>query len=563
MKRFIAIFFFVCLLLITFPLSALAVDYSITNVEIKAYLQENGDVQVEEIHTYDFDSAFNGITREIIPKKGAEITGFMAKEGENPLRVEQEKHVYKIYRKGDREKITIRLFYVIKNGVEKHQDLTEFYWPFFDKRNESDYENLSITIFPPKETDRVIAFGYDSAFNKQTINRTGSVTFYFGYVPSKTNGDIRVAYSSDLFPAMVYTTNEKVKEHILQEKLSLEKKVETYMKNQEKTSQVLKSILPLIFIVFFIVLVYEYIHWRQKKQTVIEELAQQSGWIPKEKVSMPAVILHTSSLSSKTIPVAVLDLVRKRYVKQLSEDEFQLVHTVAEHYHEKILIDWLFYEVGWKGYFQLQDLKRYIKKESNLTKYQQKIYEWKKAVKEELTEFGVKEGKGFLRLLFTIFSVLFLCCIIMSIYYDLVALMLVYILLFIFGIGMIFFYRPLSIKGMLLKEEWHEFSKRSEQWSQTEWEKLKDDDQMRGVIYQMGIASSIEEEEEQDSFINHLSHTSHPMLTYYFVAFPLFANYIHQADKQYERLFSSSNSSSSSSFSGGGVGGGGGGSGAF
>ena len=51
-----------------------------------AFLQENGNVDVKETHTYDFIGEFNGITREIIPKKGTSITGFKATENEFPFK---------------------------------------------------------------------------------------------------------------------------------------------------------------------------------------------------------------------------------------------------------------------------------------------------------------------------------------------------------------------------------------------------------------------------------------------------------------------------------------------
>ncbi len=106
-------------------------DFSITNTEINAYLQENGDVQVQEQHTYRFEGDFNGITRSIIPKEQTKIEGFQAFENGKPLEVELEENVYKVYRSGSDQKILIDLTYTITNGVEVYTDLAQFYWPFF------------------------------------------------------------------------------------------------------------------------------------------------------------------------------------------------------------------------------------------------------------------------------------------------------------------------------------------------------------------------------------------------------------------------------------------------
>jgi hypothetical protein len=56
--------------LFLFPVLTFAIDYSITDTQIQADLQKDGDVNVKETHTYAFEDKFNGITRELIPKKG-------------------------------------------------------------------------------------------------------------------------------------------------------------------------------------------------------------------------------------------------------------------------------------------------------------------------------------------------------------------------------------------------------------------------------------------------------------------------------------------------------------
>lgn len=80
MKKTIILLAFVFFLFFLLPQDVYAVDFSITNTEINAYLQENGDVQVQEQHTYRFEGDFNGITRSIIPKEQTKIEGFQAFE---------------------------------------------------------------------------------------------------------------------------------------------------------------------------------------------------------------------------------------------------------------------------------------------------------------------------------------------------------------------------------------------------------------------------------------------------------------------------------------------------
>ncbi len=59
--------------IILLPQHVFAVDFSIGDTEINAYLQENGDVQVTEQHTYQFEGEFNGISRTLIPKEQTQL----------------------------------------------------------------------------------------------------------------------------------------------------------------------------------------------------------------------------------------------------------------------------------------------------------------------------------------------------------------------------------------------------------------------------------------------------------------------------------------------------------
>src|SRR5690606_36721181 len=132
-----------------FPIIAQAVELDIEKTDIHAYLQSDGNIQVEETHTYAFDGDFNGITRTLIAKKGTEIQDMKATENGKALKVEQEDNLCKVHRHGTDEAVIIQLTYTIINGVQVYVVMGQFFWPLFDQRNESDYNNRNIDIHPP------------------------------------------------------------------------------------------------------------------------------------------------------------------------------------------------------------------------------------------------------------------------------------------------------------------------------------------------------------------------------------------------------------------------------
>ncbi|MCR2823345.1 DUF2207 domain-containing protein [Lederbergia panacisoli] len=554
---------FVIFFILMIPVQVFAVDFSITNVKIDAYMLENGDVDVKEVHTYSFESKFNGITREIIPKKGAEITNFLANEDGKTLKVEKKGHLYKVHRKGKNEEINVELQYKIKNGVSKYTDMTEFYWPFFDQRNESPYGEMTIIIHPPKQTDDVIAFGYDRSFRSEQINQNGIVQFNLGKVLDGENGDIRVAYDSSLFPGMTTTSNTKIKDQLVKEKESLEIKAEQFAENQKNMSifGIYAIIITLILLIGISAI--EYLSAKRKRALVIQEIEKLKLLVPSQKMSMAATIMHTKGLTQTGIVAALLDLVRKGNVEQVSDDEFIILNRNSEQNHEKILIEWLFDEIGENGVFRSGDIDEYIKNKKNLQTYNGSWLKWYQAVKKEVKDFGVYEKKVIVKGLFGLISILMIPLSVLLINYELFLLLFFSIVLCMFGLGMAIFYKPLSWEGLTIRHEWWLFSNRLNKIMSLDWKNTTEDTRMRAVMYQLGTEKKVNPRSQKniEPWQNEIGRADDSMMMYYLITAPVLTSGFSRAEAKYKQSVAADSSSSGSSS--GGVGGGGGGSGAF
>ncbi|MBO0995520.1 DUF2207 domain-containing protein [Bacillus sp. SD088] len=548
-------------LILLFPIKVGAVDFSVPNVMIDAHLQKNGDVHVQEKHTYQFKGKFNGITREIYPKKGAEITDFIAKEDEKTLKVEKDHELYKIHRKGNKESVEITLDYVINNSVDKYEDVAEFYWPFFDQRNETDYGNMQITIHPPSATEDVIAFGYDQAFNKQSIQTNGIVEYSLGDVPSGENGDIRVAYSSNLFAEMAMTSSKEMKESLIQEKENLEHKAEIFAENKERFASASKLMLPFFLLLFVVLFGWEYISKKRKSSLVREALKRNQPIIPDEKMSMPATIYYTLDMAAVHVPAALLDLVRKGFVEQRSESEFRRIHADAEYEHERILLTWLFDELGENNDFNIENLEDFIKEEKNLPAYHKRLTEWRAAIKKEVKEAGVREKKPIYRSIFGVLSVVLLGVWIAAVYYEGIPMFLTAFILFLVAGFTAIFYRPLSSKGLYIKEEWTRLLNRLNKIKSADWQKTSDDDRMRVMVF--GANGKYAKAGKMQQWQEELQNVDSSSMSYSYFTVPMLYGAFFQADQKYTDYSQSSSGGSVGGGTGGGVGGGGGGSGAF
>ncbi|MEH7252435.1 DUF2207 domain-containing protein, partial [Neobacillus niacini] len=495
-------------MLFIFPSTSLAVEYSITNVKMDAFLQENGDVQVEEIHTYEFAGEFNGITREVVPKKGAAISQFSARENGQPLKIEREDDLYKVHRKGADETITVTLHYTIKNGMEIYQDVAQFYWPFFDERNESSYENMTITIHPPKPTDDVIAFGYDEATNKVTIQEDGAALFHLGFVPDGTNGDIRVAYPVSLFPAAPKTAVKPMKEDILKAKQELIDQAAADAATRETLSTISTIGIPAFTLILLVLMGSNWLAARTKRNDFIREGTTFHS-VPKQILSLPATIFFTNNgyLPPQAMAAGLLDLVRQGYVKKTSTDSFERINPKSPLKHENVLLEFLFDKIGSKNTFSFNNLTAYTINKLNHGKYRSFQTQWLQAVKQEVVDHSLYENKTGYRLLVGFSSVLLLPFLFLFPIHDLVGSFFAALLLFLTVIIYAIVYRPKTWEGARIAYDWKQFRVRFKELPQEEWEKWSEDDQMRAYIYGLGISSK-EIDRKHDALIEALTSDS-------------------------------------------------------
>ena len=555
-KKVVTTFLFVILLLA--PTAALAVDFEISKVVIDAHLKENGDATVVEKHTYVFDSKFNGVTREIVAKDGAAIADFEAYEKDKSLKVENDNGTYKIFRSGKKETVEIEMHYRIINAVEKYTDGAQFYWPFFDKRNETDYGNMTITVYPPEPAKDVQYLGYHVASKTGTINDNGNVSFKMGKVPSGRNGDIRVIYEPELFPGATAKKGH-IREEVKSEITRLADEEAAYVIRRDQTEKFglygIAGFGAILIGLFGQIITSS----RLRKRELNEQLA--NIFIPKERLSMPATIYYMNYrvASPESMSAALLDLIRKGYVVQLSDDEFEVVNRFVEYDHEEALLELLFDKIGEGTIFHIADLETYTKEEKNHESYSNSLGKWQTAVAKEVKVAGLYEKQSKLRWSVALLSLAFIPVIVQLGRYGGYLYMSLAIVFTVVGLSFAIFYKTRNEKGLILFEEWKQFRKRFAEFDMNEWDKISTDDKFRAYIFGIGVKDKnlgrhFPEFAEAESRIGNTDANGA-------VFNPIFVTNSFTSASTNASVSASGSSTSTSS--GGGVGGGGGGSGAF
>ncbi|PPA70435.1 DUF2207 domain-containing protein [Jeotgalibacillus proteolyticus] len=557
-------------LFLFFPVQALAVEYEIDETVINAYLTEDGDVNVSERHVYTFEDEFNGIMRELRPKSNAAIENVEATEGDQPLKVEQDGDLYRIYRSGDDETIEVELTYTITGGLEVYEDMVQFYWPFFDRSNESTYEKLTISLFPPAETDDVIAFGYDEAFETEEIGEDGSVVFEFGTVPDGKNGDVRAAWNAEIF-AMAPTEKGELREDLLSEQQKGIEEGILFTERRELISTIGIAVMAVLALLLTWVILRGVTNAKRLRENAAHEIGDDRR-IPPERMTLAATISYLKTfLPREVIPASLLDLVRKGNVVQLDDQTYKVVQREGLKTHEEILIEWLFEEIGDSGELHLEQLEAYTKNEKNHETYQKYDAEWQTSIKQEIKENVLYQDKVNHRVKIGLTSLVLIPLFVLFPLFDLLPHLFFSILL---AGGLITYavaYSPRTEKGHLIFMEWNGFNNQYADVSESEWEDWTEDEKMRSYLYSFGTNDK-KLKDKNDRFVSTFemkngygstAAVAAPLDVHMLALYSVTAGASFHTANETVSSSSSSGSSISTSGGGGGVGGGGGGSGAF
>lgn len=202
-------------------------SYQITDYQAQVYILENGDVQVSEIFTYDFEGNFNGIIRSIDTKGSDGIVYFQASEyypQRKTLEISQTREGetinFRIYDQSSKERKSFLLEYQLQNVVTKYNDIAEFYWKFFDHTNTSPIDRVQIEVIFPNRTvsaDDLRVFGHGPAQGQVTIGDQGIVLYEVDGLSAGEMVEARVLFPPSFIPAAGKVIAQDQFEQIMQE----------------------------------------------------------------------------------------------------------------------------------------------------------------------------------------------------------------------------------------------------------------------------------------------------------------------------------------------------------
>lgn len=212
MKR-IAVFVMVLLFLL--PANVFAKSFTVDRVQIKGWVQPNGDVLMNEVFTYSLDGEFKNLTRSFPEDHAKQIHNFDSyiinraqpivgelEESELTRALNKETGgTYKTAYNGGNETVSVLYVYTMQNAVTSYDTYSVLDITYFEDsfNHEEDLNDVTITYVLPDSvgTDSIHGFLHDRQGQVQSVYRDG-ISLHTPNSSAYTETATRVFFPSEI-----------------------------------------------------------------------------------------------------------------------------------------------------------------------------------------------------------------------------------------------------------------------------------------------------------------------------------------------------------------------------
>lgn len=468
-------------------------DLYIPDWTVYASLKENGDLEISEIITFEFNEEYNGVYRNIILDEAHDLSDISVKEASSDTLIsyervkkakngdegvftiekENDNTTLKIYSPSKDEIKTFKLSYVVNNAAVKYNDTGELYYKFLGKDNETSIENFTVYINLPdnEDSDRVKAFAHGPLNGK--IYKSDSSQYPLQYMLEATHVkpgtyiEARILFPPEYIPESANIKNTDRYQEIVNKETALQKKKEEENIRKEADKKLFNEIT--VIAVGVNLLVFIIIMYLSRRKIDRDILMREYHNIPEDCTPAVASYITGRNINGNIFFATVLDLFNKGYLRisrryendsVLNNNDYIIYKTKNSDAsllpHEGYFMRWLFNDLGDGESVSLKDIEYYSKHKPQ--KFYESIRTWKSMIKNEAEKRGYFEHKnkvyGTSLILLSLFNILL--GVITLIYKSSLALLncVVAVALMVYGIYLL---NRLSDKGYIQSKKWKSF----------------------------------------------------------------------------------------------------------
>ncbi|MEA4847122.1 MAG: DUF2207 domain-containing protein [Clostridiaceae bacterium] len=395
-------------------------SYYMSGFRINAQLDSQGNMDIIEEITYEFDGSFRGVYRtlktagsdgieniEVYKNQSGTFYPFVQdnseREGTYQLIDEGGGIRLKVFSAAENESSTFAIKYRVINAAAKYNDTGEIYWKFMGVDTDVNIENFELKIKLPEGADKeqIKIFGHGPLSGVSEIIDSRNVSLKVGKLPPHNFVEARV-----LFPPELIRDSKKVfDKEALQEIMSEEKGFADEANARRERARAIAGFS--IAYAFFELLMILYLYFKYDKEYRAGFKGEYFRELPRDySPAVLSVLWNFGAVKPRDITATLMDLVRRKHLELMVErketnglfgskieDEyiFKLrggADPEALSSHEKYIIEWLISAIGGGEQVSLEDIEKASKTAEGAKSFKRDYDTWAGSVKIEADSFS-------------------------------------------------------------------------------------------------------------------------------------------------------------------------------
>lgn len=404
-----------CGFLLFFITPAQADDtYEITQYHVDVNVLKNGDAELTQKITYDFDGDFHGVyyNQDLRGIKGVSNINVSAVQNGTTINMNQsstgDNNTYTLEQTEDNLKIklfhaisdetaTFTYHYLLHGVVTNYKDTAELNWKIIGEKWDVPLKNVLIKIqLPQKNIKELQGWTHGKLDGQTTVKRTaGQVLIKLDENPENQFVESHLLFPNNVTPDNPNRVNKSIKKNVQRQEAELARQANEKRKRSERWSTIIKYLL----LGLSLLSVGGWWLWRWRNpgnpQKPLPPVVH-SYEIPEYSAEVTQAIIEDDQPNSKTFSAYLLELAaaKKIAIKKTGtkKDDYEVVLLEENLLKENKLLKVLFNEVGDGSKFSLKQLNKFGKRQRNSTKLQNSFSEWRKRVFKQARKSGYHDA---------------------------------------------------------------------------------------------------------------------------------------------------------------------------
>ncbi len=362
-----------------------AKSFEIESINIDAYVQDDGSMEVVETFTYDFSGDFTYVYKTI-PKSGFNsltVTKAYNQNGEYKYCDVESAGCFVVYETNDAYEIglvgnysnssyTYTIEYTLTDVITKYNDVAELYWKFVGDEIDQHVGNVKINIYLPNETSQnnVRAWGHGPLNGNVVINSDGSVALDVTNLSKNTFVEARVAFPRE----MIVSSNKEVNQNRLDDIIAEETKWADDANQQRLISKIAVFVISggsILALVFYEILAF--MVKRKAKPYIPKFSFKYNREIDKNRRPVEVGLLLNfyagKDITDDLMSTVLMDLCNRRYLELEFINKKEALFIISDrldtelYSYDKLVFEFVkMADTDKDSRVSMDDINRYIKK---------------------------------------------------------------------------------------------------------------------------------------------------------------------------------------------------------